>query len=78
MIDLRLKEKMRNGEILFGTHTGLNNAVAAEIMASVGYDYLWIDTEHAAVDYAELVQMIGNAWHAGMLQSRGLQRVGHN
>ncbi|MBE6359570.1 MAG: aldolase [Lentisphaerae bacterium] len=65
MIDLTLKNKLKSPEIIFGTHTGLNNAVAAEIMASVGYDYLWIDTEHAAVDYAELVQMIGNAWHAG-------------
>ena len=65
MIDWTLKNKVRGNEILFGTHTGLNNAVITEILASLGYDYLWIDTEHAAVDYAELVQMIGNAWNAG-------------
>ncbi|MBE6357448.1 MAG: aldolase [Lentisphaerae bacterium] len=65
MIDLTLKNKLKSPEIIFGTHTGLNNAVIAGIMSGIGYDYLWIDTEHAAVDYAELVQMIGNAWHAG-------------
>ena len=65
MIDLTLKNKLAGKDILFGTHTGLNNAVLTEIMAGVGYDYLWIDTEHAAVDYKELVQMIGNSWNAG-------------
>jgi len=65
MIDRTLKDKMKSREILFGTHTGLNNAVIAEILSGLGYDYLWIDTEHAAMDYAELVQMIGNAWNAG-------------
>ena len=65
MIDLTLKSKLKSPEIIFGTHTGLNNAVIAGIMSGIGSDYLWIDTEHAAVDYAELVQMIGNAWSAG-------------
>ena len=65
MIDSSLKKKLAEPGLLFGTHTGLNSAVAVEIMAGVGYDYLWIDTEHAAVDYAELVQMIGSSWHAG-------------
>ena len=65
MIDSVLKEKIEGRGLLFGTHTGLNSAVAAEILAGIGYDYLWIDTEHAAVDYAELVQMICNSWNAG-------------
>ena len=65
MINRVLKEKLAGNQILCGTHTGLNNAVLAEIMAGVGYDYLWIDTEHAAVDYKELLQMVGNAWNAG-------------
>lgn len=65
MLDLTLKKKLAGNELLFGTHTGFNNAIITEILSSLGYDYLWIDTEHAAVDYAELVQMIGNAWNAG-------------
>ena len=65
MINAILKEKLAQPGILCGTHTGLNNAVLTEIMAGVGYDYLWIDTEHAPVDYAELLQMVGNAWNAG-------------
>ena len=65
MINTILKEKLAQPGILCGTHTGLNNAVLTEIMAGVGYDYLWIDTEHAPVDYAELLQMVGNAWNAG-------------
>ena len=65
MLDLTLKNKLSGTGLLCGTHTGLNNAVLTEIMSGVGYDYLWIDTEHAAVDYNELVQMIGNAWTSG-------------
>ena len=65
MINRVLKEKLAAEGVICGTHTGLNNAVLTEIMAGVGYDYLWIDTEHAPVDYAELLQMVGNAWNAG-------------
>ena len=65
MIDLTLKNKLPGEALLCGTHTGLNDAILTEIMAGVGYDYLWIDTEHAPVDYAQLLQMVGNAWNAG-------------
>ena len=65
MIDLTLKNKLPGDALLCGTHTGLNDAILTEIMAGVGYDYLWIDTEHAPVDYAQLLQMVGNAWNAG-------------
>ena len=65
MLNLTLKEKLAQKNFLCGTHTGSNSPVFAEILAGVGYDYLWIDTEHAPVDYGELVQMIGNSWNAG-------------
>lgn len=46
----KLYEKLRKNEIALGTHISLADSVITEITGSVGYDYLWIDTEHAAID----------------------------
>lgn len=46
----RLKEKLRKGEICLGTHVSLNDSVITELMGNIGFDYLWIDTEHTAID----------------------------
>ena len=34
-------------------------------MSCIGFDFIWIDTEHGAIDYAELVLMVANAWNGG-------------
>lgn len=52
------RERVLNREFLIGTHTGLNNATLAEIMANCGYDFIWIDNEHTAVDYDDLLHML--------------------
>lgn len=49
-----LKQKVRNGELVIGTHVNLNDLVISEIMGSLGFDFLWIDTEHTAIDYRSL------------------------
>ena len=40
--------RLRNNERLIGTLLSLNSAVLAEIMAKVGFDWLFIDAEHGA------------------------------
>ena len=45
-----LKEKLHNNEVCLGTHVSLNDPVITELMGNVGFDYLWIDTEHTAID----------------------------
>ncbi len=45
----KLKEKIKRGEIALGTHISLNENIMTELICSIGYDYLWIDTEHTSL-----------------------------
>lgn len=53
-----LKEKIQAGERVNGTHIALGNIVLADAFAQMGYDFVWVDTEHSAIDYAELLQCV--------------------
>lgn len=53
-----LKEKILNKAKVFGTMIMLNDTAIGEIFASVGYDFLWVDTEHSAIDYRQLLDYI--------------------
>ena len=46
-----LKEKLRNCEYLVGTHTSLVDSTISELYGYIGFDFVWIDTEHTAIDY---------------------------
>ena len=50
------KEKMRNLELVTGTHVLLADPCISELFGSVGFDFLWIDTEHAPIDHQILLQ----------------------
>lgn len=45
-----LRNKLNTDKLVLGTHISLNDSVITEIIGLVGYDYLWIDTEHTAMD----------------------------
>ena len=45
----KLKQKLMQGEKVLGTHVLLNGHQTTEIISSLGYDYLWIDTEHTSM-----------------------------
>ncbi len=49
-----LKEKLKQGKTIIGCHVSMNDPVCADIMGSVGNDFVWIDTEHSAIDYGTL------------------------
>lgn len=53
-----LKEKLVNREPVTGTHVFLKDPCVSELLASVGYDVVWIDTEHTAIDYGTLEQHV--------------------
>ena len=63
-----LKEKLRNCEPVAGTHVFLKDHCVSELCASLGYDCVWIDTEHTAIDYSILEQHIIAA-HSGGTES---------
>ena len=59
------KEKMRKCEYVTGTHVMMTDSCIAELFGSVGFDFLWIDTEHSPTDHQILVQHLIAAKAAG-------------
>lgn len=47
---MNLREKVKNGEAVFGSWINTASPVAAEVMAAAGFDFLTVDAEHSAVD----------------------------
>lgn len=46
----RLKEKWRRGEVSFGGALSLTDPTCAEILAQIGFDFVFIDMEHTVLD----------------------------
>ena len=42
------KSRLRNGDILYGTLVSLPSAEICELLANIGFDWLFIDAEHGA------------------------------
>lgn len=45
----KLKAKLQTGAPCLGTHISLNDPIITELTGNIGFDYLWIDTEHSAI-----------------------------
>jgi len=45
----KLKNKIKNGKLTFGSWITIGNTIIAEIMARSGFDWLTIDMEHSAI-----------------------------
>jgi len=57
-----MKRRLREKEVLIGSLVTLPSTDVAEMMSLVGWDYLWIDTEHAPIDFVQaqaMVQAVG-------------------
>jgi len=52
------RERLRGGETLFGTLLSLPSAAIAEVLAAAGFDWLFIDAEHGAIDSGDLVAIL--------------------
>lgn len=53
-----LKEKLRAGRHLIGFEVDLCDPCISEMVSALGYDYIWIDTEHEAMDYETVLMQI--------------------
>ncbi len=62
----RLKSKLNTGNVCFGTHISLNDPVITELTGNIGFDYLWIDTEHTAIGLNCLEQHLISARASGV------------
>jgi 4-hydroxy-2-oxoheptanedioate aldolase len=61
-----IRERVLNGELMFGIGANLGSSLTVEMIGASGFDWIWIDCEHGTGDYSELIpQMqaasIGNA-----------------
>ncbi|MFH0882966.1 MAG: aldolase/citrate lyase family protein [bacterium] len=72
---IRLKEALANRELTIGSWLSWGFSPITEVMAKSGFDWLVIDVEHTAIDYAEMHQMIQTIDLAGCVP---LVRVGDN
>lgn len=50
----KLKEKLTRGEKAMGTHIHLRGPHTTEVIARLGFDYLWIDTEHTSLSLQDV------------------------
>jgi len=46
-----LREKLKDTDLVAGMHICLSDPAVTEMCASIGYDFLWVDTEHSPMDY---------------------------
>jgi 2-keto-3-deoxy-L-rhamnonate aldolase RhmA len=53
-----LKARLKNRETLLGTLLTLPSPDVAEIMSLLGWDYVWIETEHAPMGFVQAQTMI--------------------
>ena len=51
-----LKEKIKAGKKVIGTHVSLVDPSICEILGMMGFDYVWIDMEHTCIDFQTLNQ----------------------
>ncbi|MCR5794237.1 MAG: hypothetical protein K6G61_02650 [Solobacterium sp.] len=61
-----LQEKLLAGQLCFGSHISLNDPSVTELVGNVGFDYLWIDTEHTTIDLDHLQMHLIAARAAGV------------
>jgi 4-hydroxy-2-oxoheptanedioate aldolase len=52
-----VKQRLRAGRPAFGSLLNLADPLAAEMMASIGFEWLLVDTEHGPIDLATLATM---------------------
>lgn len=60
-----LKRKILNCEKVCGTHVSMSDFMSADILGSLGYDFIWVDTEHSCIDYKSLLSHITAIKNAG-------------
>ncbi|MBM3708495.1 MAG: 4-hydroxy-3-methylbut-2-en-1-yl diphosphate synthase [Actinobacteria bacterium] len=53
-----IKQKISNKELVIGTHMGIGEPTISEILCNCGFDLIWVDGEHAAIDRKDINLLI--------------------
>ena len=57
-----IRDRVLNGEVMLGIGAFLGSGLTVEMIGAAGFDWTWIDCEHGAQDYSELIhQMQANS-----------------
>jgi 4-hydroxy-2-oxoheptanedioate aldolase len=59
------KQKLRQGKPVFGTWLSLGDLYATRVLARMGWDWLTLDLEHSAIDWARTASLLGAVADAG-------------
>ena len=57
MVRNHVEQALRAGKPQFGALLNFGDALVAEMMAAIGFDWLLVDTEHGPIDLATLATM---------------------
>ncbi len=50
----KLTEKIADGKMVIGSHIGFDSPFATEMLGGCGFDFIWIDAEHGALDKKDI------------------------
>lgn len=64
-----LKERLLNNEQVFGTHVHMRDLTVSDIFSNYDYDFIWVDTEHSAMDYSTLLN------HTTLIEGKGKNAI---
>lgn len=54
----KIKSKIQEKKPVIGTHVALGDIMVSEMLALVGFDFVWIDTEHTAMSREDVLHHI--------------------
>lgn len=54
----RLKRDLAAGKVCLGATLTLNSPVIAELFSHLGFDWLWLETEHTSIGYEAVLTML--------------------
>jgi len=58
MLAAKIKQTFKEGKVSIGSWMSMAHVSIAEILASAGYDWVVVETEHTAIDVSEVLRLI--------------------
>lgn len=53
-----VRQRVLDGEVMLGVAASIGSSLTVEMIGAAGFDWTWIDCEHGAGDYSELIAQI--------------------
>lgn len=62
----RLKDKIKAGKKLIGTHANMTDPCLCDIYGRLGFDFVWIDCEHSSLSFQDVLAHLNAASRSGL------------